>query len=77
MCHVSRVTCHVSHVMCHLLPVICHFFYNKKIHIYIFFLNDKVVELVVQSLLSTGPTPSSFFPRSIDSVKVNGRALTI
>ena len=43
-CHVSRVTCHLSHVTCQI----------------IFFFLDKVVKLVREGLLSTGPTPSSF-----------------
>ena len=52
-CHMSHVTCHVSRVMCHMSLVTC----QQKIYIYIC---DKVVELVVEGLLTTGPTRSSF-----------------
>ena len=54
--NVSHVTCHVSHVMCHVSHIVCHMSF-----IYIYFFLDKVMELVVEGLVSTGPTPSSFF----------------
>ena len=47
-CHVSYGMCHVSHVMWHLSHVIC-FFTNR-------------LSKLVEGLLSTGPTPSSFKP---------------
>ena len=45
MCHVSRVTCHMSHVTC-LMSI---------------FFVLKWWSLLVEGLLSTGPTPSSLF----------------
>ena len=47
-CQVSHVTCHVSCVMCHVLCVICNIFFTKWL------------SWLVEALLSTGPTPSSF-----------------
>ena len=49
MCHMSRVPCHVSCVTCYVAPVTCHFF----------FITNWLSKLV-EGLLSTGPTPSSF-----------------
>ena len=46
MCHVSHVTCHMSHVMCHMSLL---FFWTN------------LWSLSVEGLLSTGPTPSSFY----------------
>ena len=68
MCHVSCVICHMSHVTYHLSHVTCHlskyFFLNiifdKKFKLSLIFF-DTLVELVVEGLLSTEPTPSSFF----------------
>ena len=50
MCHVSRVTCHMSRVTCHMSPF--------------FFFLTKWWSLLVEGLLSTGPTPSSFLQGS-------------
>ena len=50
MCHVSPVTCHMSRVTCHILFFLL-LFYKKNM--------EEVVDLVVEGLLSTGPTPSS------------------
>ena len=52
MCHVSRVTCHVSRVTCHVSFFLLLFF----------FFWTKWWSLLVEGLLSTGPTPSSFHP---------------
>ena len=52
MCHVSRVTCHMSCVTCHVSHVI-------YIH-FLFFFRTKWWALLVEGLLSTGPTPSSY-----------------
>ena len=49
----SCVTCHVSHVMCHMSRVTCHV---SHVIFFLLLFSDKVVE----GLLSTGPTPSSF-----------------
>ena len=54
-CHVSRVTCHVSRVTCHVSHVTIFFFI-----LFIFFLRTKWWSLLVEGLLSMGPTPSSF-----------------
>ena len=48
--HLSHVTCHVSPFSCHLSHVI--FF----LYIYRLFFSDKVMKLVVEGLLLTGPT---------------------
>ena len=50
-CHVSHVTCHVSHVMCHVSHVT--FFY-------FFIFLPRGWSFLVEGLLSTGPTPSSY-----------------
>ena len=69
MCHVSHVTCHVSSVTCHLSPVTCHLSHVNK-NDFTFFLFKKITfrknwtkqwSQLVQGLLSTEPTPSSFF----------------
>ena len=54
MCHMSHVMCQVSGVTC---QVSCVFF----LFFLFFFFFYKVVELVVEGLLSTGPTPSSLY----------------
>ena len=67
MCHVSHVTCHLSPVTCHLSPVNCHLshvnfflhYYKKKWHYKKYW--SKWWSLLVEGLLSTGPTPSSLF----------------
>ena len=46
-CHMSHVTCHVSHVTCHLSNVT------------FFFVRTKWWSLLVEGLLSIGPTTSS------------------
>ena len=51
MCHVSGVTCHVSCVTCYMSCVTCNFFLTKW------------WSLLVAGLLSTGLTPSSFWPK--------------
>ena len=51
-CHMSSVTCLLSCVMCHLSCVMCHMLY-----IYFF---TKWLSWLVEALVSTGPTPSSF-----------------
>ena len=55
LCHVSHVTCHVSHVTCHMPRVTCH-----VSHLFLFFFLTKWWSLLVEGLLSTGLTPSSF-----------------
>ena len=57
MCHVSHVTCHMSHVTCHMSHVTCHM---TCVTCHIFFFTKRW-SLSVEGLLSTGPTPSSFF----------------
>ena len=47
MCHMSRVTCHVLHV-------------THKVSNYLIFFT-KSWSLLVEGLLSTGPTPSSYY----------------
>ena len=51
MCHMSHVTCYMSHVMCHVSHVMCHTSY--------FFFLTKWWTLLVEGLLSMGPTRSS------------------
>ena len=53
-CPMSHVTCHMSHVMCHMSYVACY------LYIYFFF-RTKWWSLSVKSLLSIGPTPSTFY----------------
>ena len=53
MCHMSGVTYHMSHVRCHVSHVRCH------VSGVIFFV-DKGLSLLVEGLLSTGPTEYSF-----------------
>ena len=48
---VSHVTCHMSHVTCHLSHVTCQ---QKKVSLRI-----KLLSLLMEGLLSTGPSPSS------------------
>ena len=64
MCHMSCVTCHLSHFMCHMSHVTCymshttcHMLYVIFFFIYFFWQNVQSAE----GLLSTKPTPSSFF----------------
>ena len=54
-CHLSCVRCHMSCVTCHVSHVTCNIFF------YFFF--TKWWSLSVEGLLSTGPTPSSFYRR--------------
>ena len=59
MCHVSCVTCHMSRVKCHLSHV------KKKFTFFLSLKNfTKWWSYSVESLLSTGPTPSSFYSQS-------------
>ena len=51
--HVSHVRCQVSGVMCQVSGVMC--------QVYFLFFFYKVVELVLEGMLSTVPTPSSLF----------------
>ena len=56
MCHLSRVscvTCHVSCVTCPLSRVTWHL-------VVFFFSPNTLVEVKVEGLLSTGPTPSCY-----------------
>ena len=57
-CHVSCVTCHVSCVLCHMSHVTC-----------IFFSLTKWWSLLVEGLLSTGPTPSSLTRNRLSTTK--------
>ena len=52
MCHVSHVKVHVSHVTCHMSCVTCPIFFCGG--------GTKWWSLLVEGLLSTGPTLSSF-----------------
>ena len=52
-CHLPYVTCHVSHVTCHVSHVTCH---CRNIYFFTVWWSYSV-----EGLLSTGPTPSSFF----------------
>ena len=53
-CHVSFVPCHMSTFTCHMSPITCHFLY---------FLLDKVVELVVEVSVINGAYPAFLFKR--------------
>ena len=55
--HVSCVICHMSHVTCHMSSVTC---LMSQFLINCFFFT-KLWSQSVEGLLSTGPTPSSFF----------------
>jgi hypothetical protein len=68
MCPVSHVTCHisgvtgqVSNVTCHVSCVMC----NVSCVRCIYFL-DKLLDLVVEGLLSPGPIPSTFSPAGVN-----------
>ena len=54
----SRVTCNVSHVTCHVSHVTCHM--SHVTFFLLLFFWTKWWSLLVEGLLSTGPTPSSF-----------------
>ena len=68
-CHVSCVTCHVSCIKCHMSRVACHVS-HVTCPIFLFFV-DKGLDLVGEGLLSTEPTPSSFF-QSIFCISLGG-----
>ena len=52
----SHVTCHMSHVACHMSHVTSHMSYVKEFKKW-----TKWWSLLVEGLLSTGPTSSSFY----------------
>ena len=56
--HVSCVPCHISCVTCHLSHVTCQV--SRVTFIFFFFSFTKWYSSLVEGLLSTGPTPSSF-----------------
>ena len=51
----SRVTCHMSHATCHLSCIQC-----PMSHFFLSFFSSKWWSQLVEGLLLTGPTPSSF-----------------
>ena len=64
--YVSYITCNVSRVMCHVSPVMCHLSLVKK-NYNIFFIFYSALKYwtkgwsqLVEGLLSTGPTLSSY-----------------
>ena len=61
MCHMSPVTCYLSRVTSDVLPVTCHLFFYFFIFFFFFLLTKqkKQSSQLVESLLSTGLTPSS------------------
>ena len=54
------VTCHISHVTCHVSRVMCHMSHVAFFFILFLFFWIKCWNLLVERLLSMGPTPSSF-----------------
>ena len=57
ICHMSCVTCHVSGVTCQVSGVTLF----SSFHFFLFLFWTKWWILLLESLLSTGPTPSSFY----------------
>ena len=64
ICHMSCVTCHMSHVTCHMSCVAI---------IFSFLFRTKWWSLLVEGLLSTGSTPSSFLIYLRKMAEVNSK----